>query len=199
MSKPIQLYTLARNSACRMAVLIDDIFESCQTPTSLGDCGDAILAMKRAANELEESAKNLRAKHKILERLLCQACSVLHLEEAVLGEFSSSLPKVRMASEMPDRKKDPEKYVELMSVFGVNREAALSGLIVPHWPHMQDYLARLELEGQRPPAGVSGRKTFPLFSVDSRLRAGVSSLDSVPCNNGENENGEDGNFEDAPF
>jgi len=113
--------------------------------------------VKKLAEDLESEARQLR---EISEKVCCLAWMRRGVADNIKTEYVTATPDIKPIPKLPDRRREPEAYGQLMDGLGVPRALwdvgdDRSAVMQPHWNGMQEYVASLMQQGKPLPPGVS--------------------------------------------
>lgn len=91
----------------------------------------------------------------------------------VTGFIAVAKPKVQPTVHLPER--DSKEYIALMNYLGCPQRVIEEDVLRPHYPHLKERIAALQLEGKPLPPGLTAGSTGSEYSLVSlRLKKGVN-------------------------
>lgn len=147
-----------------------------QNTASLEDCVDAVYAIRESVNYLEQVRKDLEKLSGILQQVTCISLISRH-KKSYKTDYCTATKKSSVSYGIPTKKKEPEKYVELMSSLGIPADVIRDELVRVHWPAFKEYCANLQEKGEQPPVGIDPSKGTAHFSLSIRRNRDILSDD----------------------
>jgi len=131
---------------------------------SESDLVDIGFLNRETAAILDEARKECSARMEIIGRVLAIHIMKRDINSSnptlkTTGTLATASASPRMIPVMP--KKGTPEYCELLMHFGLSKETAESGALVPHWTHMSEVLTERAYTGEPLPAGLLGQKSEP--------------------------------------
>lgn len=144
-----------------------------------GELADGAYALRECNALLDDAASRLRATGKLAEKMagLVAATSMV---ETIRTSYVTATPRPHLRASVPSRKKDPQKWKELMLEVGMP-EALLgpqdedgSPAVDIYWPGFMALLSKRLAEGQPLPKGIDPVKTVTEYSLILHKKKGVT-------------------------
>lgn len=144
-----------------------------------GELADGAYALRECAALLDDATARLRSTGKLAEKmagLVASASSV----ETIRTPYVTATPKPHVRASVPSRKKDPERWRELMLAVGVPEHLLApqdedgTAAIDVHWPGFMALLSKRLAEGKPLPKGIDPTKTVTEYSLILHKKKGVT-------------------------
>lgn len=114
--------------------------------------------------DLEEHSSNLACYTWVMkpENVQQQKCP------SIRGKYAIGTPDVTFKLTIPSSKKSPDKFIEFMAALGISKEAAISGLVTVHYPHVCELANQRLEEGLPNLPHVNPEDLYPTYKLKTR-------------------------------
>ena len=140
---------------------------------------DAAYALHQSLQLLKDTSVTLNRHCEMYQRMAGLIWITIDSPEPIRTDYVTASPRVKYVASPPSRKKNPEKYLELMNWLKIPQEAFIpkhedeSPAIELHWVGFCDLLSNLAAEGKPLPAGVDVDKVYPQYKLTLHGKIGV--------------------------
>jgi hypothetical protein len=139
----------------------------------LKEFADDIHAHKRIQKLFDRMTKTFTNRLKPLQKTFCLYYVVqqaLHKGEPIRTSYCTATPDVKSCASMPNHRKHPEKFAEVMTHMGVPRELwdCDEPIVNLRWMGITDYITALQREGKVLPPGVDPNDLYDVYTVTIR-------------------------------
>lgn len=168
-----ELYRLAMQAYINLMRQIEIVRNEIQNEPEKTELADDVLIVKKSLALIE----NMRTQFNTLERLsitlTCGAWMRDQINEPIRTPYCTASPKISMAVQTPNRKKQPVEYREFCQALGVPDEVIESGTFQPHWPSMLEYISNLAEKGEPLPPHCDPAKMYPVYACAVRKQRDI--------------------------
>ena len=139
---------------------------------TLDECVDTVYAIRESVEYLEELRKKLNSLSEDLQTAICLSLAT-RFKKSHATEYCTGTRKQTLVHNIPTKKRQPEKYQEVMEHLGIPQEVIDRELVRIHWPSWKDFCQSLMEAGEPVPAGVDPSKATTIFSVTVRRKKDI--------------------------
>lgn len=142
---------------------------------------DRIYALREAAKLLDDTRKECNRLADFATRLACLIWAQGDSSEPIRTEYCTGSPDVQMSVNIPNKKRDPVAFCNLMKFLGVPENLYLteSEIVRPHWPGLVEMLTARLSKGLPLPEGIDVNATVPIYKITIRGKKGILSDSAV--------------------
>ncbi len=144
-----------------------------------GELADGAYALRECSALMEDATTRLRATGKLAEKMAGLVASA-SMVETIRTPYVTATPKPHIRASVPSRKKDPEKWRELMLAVGMPahllgpQDEDGSPAIDVYWPGFMALLSKNQAEGKPLPKGIDPTRTVTEYSLILHKKKGVT-------------------------
>jgi len=129
--------------------------------------------ISRLTNDLRKEADGIGH---IFENTTCALYVLSNETTPIKASLATGSPDLRLGVNVPNRKKEPEKFQALMDFFGVPIDSFEARVVKPYWPGICEQVSILAEEGKPLPLGIDPKDTYPTYSVRIRPTHDIDEL-----------------------
>lgn len=129
--------------------------------------------ISRLTNDLRKEADGIGH---IFENVACAIYVSLNETGPIRASLATGTPDLKIGVKVPNRKKEPERFQELMDFFGVSADSFEARVIKPYWPGICERISILAEEGKPLPPGLNPEDTYPTYSMRIRTTRDIDQL-----------------------
>jgi len=119
--------------------------------------------------EISKFADDLRKEADGIGHMIENAVCVVYVTQNNVGPIRASLatgtPDLKMGVKIPNQKREPEKFQELMNFFKIPAKVVTARIVRPYWPGLCEYVSMLAEEGKPLPPGINLSDTYSTYKV----------------------------------
>ena len=129
--------------------------------------------ISKLADDLRKEADGI--KH-IFENMTCALYVSLNWTIPIRAPLATGSPDLKLGVNVPNRKKEPERFQALMNFFGVPTDSFEARVVKPYWPGICEQISILAEEGKPLPPGINPDDTYPTYKVRVKMIANLDEL-----------------------
>ncbi len=142
----------------------------------LKDMVNFIYVVREISKLTDDLRKEADGINHIFENTTCALYVSLNETIPIRASLATGSPDLRLGVNVPNRKKEPERFQALMDFFGVPAESFEARAVKPYWPGICEQVSMLAEEGKPLPPGINPEDTYPTYSVRIRSTRDIDEL-----------------------
>jgi hypothetical protein len=141
----------------------------------LCDMVNFIYVMREIARLADDLRKEANGIGQMFENVACalyvkQNQNSPDKADPIRAALATGTPKLTLGAKLPHEKRDPEKYIALMTHFGIGPEALEKRVVKAYWPGICEQISQLAEQGKPLPPGINPDDTYPTYKVTIKIR-----------------------------
>lgn len=175
---------LAQTAYAKIEDFYVDVFEmlrsvavSGKTCDDMRETADIAYLTKKAAEYTKQLTTQLNKISEVAQKRTCIMAIEDDHETEIRGKYVVASPDMKMMAPIPKRKKEPERFEELMNALEIPNalwQGTTEEAVRPHWPGIIELTNKNIQEGKKLPDGLDENSMYPIYKL--RMRKSKKSL-----------------------
>lgn len=157
---------------------LQDLIDAIRSTSDVKELADLAFALREISKLADDIRKVANAAKETAEKICCAIAIRDGDCDTIRTKYVTATPNVKMMADLPRRKREPERWRELMIGLGVP-EDALDGerpVVDVNWKGFVDHISDLAEQGKPLPPGIDPGKTYPVYELSPMTKKKGSSL-----------------------